>query len=376
MLLGWEPEGDNEALVTIGEAFKIHGLINLSISKRNALLTDSSDMDDFLSTQHIDPTLLMASILAPPPGSSTEFHTEEDPSVREEKIRKQAVQVVRSLTSIPPTHSGTNLQAITLLTAGSELKAEDYEDHELVSQRFRALYSINHIRSNLRALDLLLELWELRDAGTEITTPNDVIYMQPLGLFINNKWVAAKSGEEITVISPIDEIQTTKVHAGGADDIDVAVKAARAALEGPWAGVSARDRGKLMLRLADLAEQHTKTLVSIDTWKSADYGRKRFSSACGDAGELTDVLRYYAGFADKLHGQVIDTTDKNFAYTSREPLGVCGQTIPWNYALGMAGGKIAPALAASGTITWRRPCVTRGRGGRFRVLTEKRNYSR
>ncbi|KAE9567697.1 Transcriptional regulatory protein moc3 [Colletotrichum fructicola] len=166
MLIGWKPEGDNEALVTIGEAFKIHGLINLAISKRHALLADPSDMDDILSTQHIDPTLLMATILTPPPGSSTEFKTEEDPSVREEKIRKLAVQVVRSLTSIPPTHSCTNLQAIPLLTAGSELTAEDYEEREMVSQRFRALYSINHIRSNLRALDLLLELWELRDAGT------------------------------------------------------------------------------------------------------------------------------------------------------------------------------------------------------------------
>lgn len=166
MLLGWKPEGDNEALVTVGEAFKIHGLINLAISKRDALLTDRSDMDDFLSTQHIDPTLLMASILSPPPSSGTEFHTEEDPSVREENIRKQAIVVVRSLTSIRDTHSCTNLQAIPLLTAGSELAAEDHEERELVSQRFRALYSINHIRSNLRALDLLLELWELRDAGT------------------------------------------------------------------------------------------------------------------------------------------------------------------------------------------------------------------
>ncbi|KAJ0352373.1 hypothetical protein COL154_006586 [Colletotrichum chrysophilum] len=102
----------------------------------------------------------------------------------------------------------------------------------------------------------------------EITTPNGVTYTQPLGLFINNEWVAAKSGEEITVISPIDESQITRVHAGGASDIDVAVKAARAALKGPWAGVSGTDRGKLMLRLADLAEQHTKTLASIDTWNN------------------------------------------------------------------------------------------------------------
>ncbi|KAJ0277538.1 hypothetical protein CBS470a_010254 [Colletotrichum nupharicola] len=149
----------------------------------------------------------------------------------------------------------------------------------------------------------------------EITTPNGVTYTQPLGLVINNEWVAAKSGEEITVISPIDESQITRAHAGGASDIDVAVKAARAALKGPWGGVSGTDRGKLMLRLADLAEQHTKTLASIDTWNN-----------------------------------VIDTTDKKFAYTSREPLGVCGQIIPWNYPLGMAGWKIAPALAAGNTV--------------------------
>ncbi|KAL3293545.1 aldehyde dehydrogenase (NAD+) [Colletotrichum asianum] len=164
----------------------------------------------------------------------------------------------------------------------------------------------------------------------EITTPNGVTYTQPIGLFINNEWVAAKSGEEITI---------TRVHAGGANDIDVAVKAARAALKGPWAGVSGTDRGKLMLRLADLAEQHTKTLASIDTWNNG----KRFSSACGDVGELTDV-------SGTMLALTTSSTVKKFAYTSREPLGVCGQIIPWNYPLGMAGWKIAPALAAGNTV--------------------------
>ncbi|KAF4999683.1 hypothetical protein FDECE_11437 [Fusarium decemcellulare] len=165
-----------------------------------------------------------------------------------------------------------------------------------------------------------------------LTAPNGRAFEQPLGLFINNEWREAKSGEKITVVSPIDEQEIVKVHAGGSEDIDDAVKAARAAFRGPWSKVSGTERGELMRKLADLAEKHTETFASIDAWNNG----KRYSSAAGDVSELTSVLRYYAGFADKLFGQ--------------EPIGVCGQIIPWNYPLGMAAWKIAPALAAGNTI--------------------------
>ncbi|KAH7145509.1 aldehyde dehydrogenase domain-containing protein [Dactylonectria estremocensis] len=179
-----------------------------------------------------------------------------------------------------------------------------------------------------------------------LTAPNGHSFEQPLGLFINNEWREAKSGETITVVSPIDEKEIAKVHAGGQQDIDDAVEAARAAFKGPWSKVSGTERGELMRKLADLVEASTKTFASIDTWNNG----KRFSSAAGDVSELTGVLRYYAGYADKVFGQVINTTENKFSYTSREPIGVCGQIIPWNYPLGMAAWKIGPALAAGNTI--------------------------
>lgn len=159
-----------------------------------------------------------------------------------------------------------------------------------------------------------------------------------------------------------DESQITKVHAGGADDVDLAVKAARAALKGPWASVSGTDRGKLMLKLADLAEQHTKTFASIDTWNNGmlnpptptlltkrrlNVVGKRFSSACGDVGELTEVLRYYAGFADKLHGQGMATfgstrfaTNNLKSLTPRRRSSRILLESPWEFAVKSFRGTI------------------------------------
>ncbi|KAF5629676.1 aldehyde dehydrogenase (NAD+) [Fusarium sp. NRRL 25303] len=179
-----------------------------------------------------------------------------------------------------------------------------------------------------------------------LTAPNGVTYNQPLGLFINNEWRRSTAEEFISVVSPIDENEIVKVHAGGEEDIDDAVKAARAALKGPWSHLSGTERGEMMRKLADLVDAATNELATIDTWNNG----KRFSSAQGDVGELTGVLRYYAGFADKQYGQVISTTEKKFAYTTVGPIGVCGQIIPWNYPLGMAGWKIAPALAAGNCV--------------------------
>ncbi|KAF5705246.1 aldehyde dehydrogenase (NAD+) [Fusarium mundagurra] len=180
----------------------------------------------------------------------------------------------------------------------------------------------------------------------QLTAPNGVTYNQPLGLFINNEWRRSKAEEFISVVSPIDENEIVKVHAGGEQDIDDAVKAAQKALKGPWSHLSGTERGEMMRKLADLVDAATKELATIDTWNNG----KKFSSAQGDVGELTGVLRYYAGFADKQYGQVISTTEKKFAYTTAGPIGVCGQIIPWNYPLGMAGWKIAPALAAGNCV--------------------------
>ena len=102
-----------------------------------------------------------------------------------------------------------------------------------------------------------------------------------------------------------------------------------------------------MLELASLVEKHAETLATIETW---DNGKPYQVALNEDVAEVAGTLRYYAGYADKIHGQVIDTGPAKLAYTLRQPLGVCGQIIPWNYPLAMAAWKLGPALACGNTV--------------------------
>ncbi|KAK2738438.1 mitochondrial aldehyde dehydrogenase [Myotisia sp. PD_48] len=182
----------------------------------------------------------------------------------------------------------------------------------------------------------------------DLTAPNGRKYSQPLGLFINNEFVAAKSGQKITSINPTDESTITIVHAAGAEDVDVAVKAARKALKDPsWKQLPATDRGRLMVKLSELIENNAELLATIDAWDNG----KPYSVALGeDVTEAAAVFRYYGGFADKIDGRTISTTPAKFAYTLRQPIGVVGQIIPWNFPLLMAAWKLGPALACGNTV--------------------------
>lgn len=120
--------------------------------------------------------------------------------------------------------------------------------------------------------------------------------------------------------------EITSIHAASAEDVDKAVKAARAALNNPsWRDLPGIDRGKLMNRLAQLIEDNRATLATIET---IDNGKPYSVSFNDDLTETAETIRYYGGYADKVFGQVIDTTPDKFAYTVREPVGVCGQIIP------------------------------------------------
>ena len=121
-----------------------------------------------------------------------------------------------------------------------------------------------------------------------------------------------------------DESEITTVSAATAEDVDIAVKAARKALKS-WRRVPGTERGDLLHRLSDLSAQNKEILATIDTWDNG----KPYSDAMGDVEELIEVFKYYGGYSDKIHGQVIETTPAKFAYTIREPIGVCGQIIPW-----------------------------------------------
>jgi len=179
----------------------------------------------------------------------------------------------------------------------------------------------------------------------KIETPS-ITYEQPIGLYIDGKWVKGKEGKTFETINPTNEKPIVSVHEAGPDDVDLAVAAARKALNGVWAETLPSARGQMLAKLADLFDEHIDTLAAIE---ALDNG-KALSMAKVDVGLSSGCLRYYGGWADKIHGKVIDTDPETFNYTRHEPVGVCGQIIPWNFPLLMWAWKIGPALATGNTV--------------------------
>ncbi|KAI1358957.1 aldehyde dehydrogenase [Xylaria arbuscula] len=186
------------------------------------------------------------------------------------------------------------------------------------------------------------------DMYVKLTAPNGITYTQPRGLFINNEFVPSRSGETIASIDPATEKEIATVYAAGEADVHKAVLAAHEALRQPsWKLLSASDRGALMWKLADLMEQNRQLFATIDAWDNGKTYQEAFEN---DLVEAIGVIRYYAGWADKISGQTISTTHQKFAYTIRQPIGVVAQIIPWNYPLSMATWKLGPALACGNTV--------------------------
>ncbi len=167
-------------------------------------------------------------------------------------------------------------------------------------------------------------------------------------MLIDGKWRDSASGQTFETINPATEEVIAQVAEGDAADIDAAVKAARKAFDsGPWRRMDARDRGRLMYKLADLIESHIDELAELET---LDNGKPIAESRNGDLPLVVDCLRYYAGWADKIHGHTIPIRGRYHCYTRREPVGVVGQIIPWNFPMLMVAWKWGPALAAGCTV--------------------------
>lgn len=167
-------------------------------------------------------------------------------------------------------------------------------------------------------------------------------------LLIDGQFRDSVSGKTFETVNPATEEVITRVSEGGAEDIDLAVKAARKAFDsGPWSRMDARDRGKLMFKLADLMESHIDELAELET---LDNGKPLRESRHGDLPLAIDCIRYYAGWADKIHGHTVPIRGDYFCYTRREPVGVAGQIIPWNFPILMVSWKWGPALAAGCSI--------------------------
>jgi betaine-aldehyde dehydrogenase len=166
-------------------------------------------------------------------------------------------------------------------------------------------------------------------------------------LFIDGRWVDAESGKTFTTPNPATGAILAEVAEGDKADIDKAVAAARRAFEGPWSKVSARDRGKMLYKLSQLIDAKSKELAAIET---SDNGKPIRETSYVDLPQVVENFEYFAGWATKIEGETIPVPGQMFNYTLREPVGVCGQIIPWNFPLLMAAWKLAPALAAGNTV--------------------------
>jgi aldehyde dehydrogenase (NAD+) len=173
-------------------------------------------------------------------------------------------------------------------------------------------------------------------------------YEGPTQLLIDGQWREATSGKRFETLNPATGEVITSVAEADKADIDLAVKAARTAFEeGPWSKMSATERGKILSKLADLVMQHRDELAELETM---DNGKPITDARNIDVPLVADCLEYYAGWANKLHGETIPVPGPFLNYTLREPLGVIGQIVAWNFPLLLSAWKLGPALATGNTV--------------------------
>jgi betaine-aldehyde dehydrogenase len=170
--------------------------------------------------------------------------------------------------------------------------------------------------------------------------------MQTYRNFVNGQWTASASGETFPVYDPSTEEVIARVAVAEADDVDKAVKAARGAFDsGPWPQTTAQDRGRMLFRLAEKIRQNAAHLARLECRNTG----KPIVEAEYDIADVATCFEYYGGLANKVLGHVNPVPANALSFTLREPVGVAGQIIPWNYPLLMAAWKLAPALAAGCT---------------------------
>ena len=173
-------------------------------------------------------------------------------------------------------------------------------------------------------------------------------------LFINGKFVDSQEGSTIKVLNPHDNSQITEVSEAKAPDIDDAVAAAKKAFPA-WRDMQAAERGRLLLKLADLIEEKADELAEIE---SLDTGHPVRDTTGLDVPRTAFTYRYFGGMADKLQGSIIPVEPGFLNYVTREPVGVVGQITPWNFPLMFTSWKMGPALAAGNTVVLKPAQVT------------------
>jgi betaine-aldehyde dehydrogenase len=171
--------------------------------------------------------------------------------------------------------------------------------------------------------------------------------MQPHRLYINGEFVAPRSSAVLDVIDPSTSEVIAQCPDAGAEDVDRAVRAARAAFDdGPWKEATAQDRGRALFKLAEIVRGRAGELADLETRNTG----KPIVEAEFDIADVATCFEYYGGLATKIHGDVIPVPDNAMSLALREPIGVAGQIVPWNYPLLMASWKLAPAICAGCTM--------------------------
>src|SRR2546425_688957 len=176
-------------------------------------------------------------------------------------------------------------------------------------------------------------------------------------LFIGGAWRPSVSGETYQTINPATEEPSATVARGDERDIDLAVAAARKAFDGgPWPRMTAAERGRIVWKLGDLITQNLDEMARLE---SLCTGKTLFDSGKVEIPFAAEVFRYYAGWATKIHGETLGLRETAFTFTLRQPIGVVGAIVPWNFPFLLASWKIAPALAAGNTVVLK-PAAVKG----------------
>jgi aldehyde dehydrogenase (NAD+) len=167
-------------------------------------------------------------------------------------------------------------------------------------------------------------------------------------IFVAGTWRAPLSGETYQPINPANEEPLAPVGKGDERDVDLAVAAARKAFDGgPWPKMGAHERGRLVWRLGELIQQHLDEMAKLE---SLCTGKTMFDSGKVEIPFAAEVFRYFGGWASKIHGETLALRDNAFTFTLRQPVGVVGAIVPWNFPFLLSSWKIAPALAAGNTM--------------------------
>jgi aldehyde dehydrogenase (NAD+) len=174
-----------------------------------------------------------------------------------------------------------------------------------------------------------------------------MITVEQKHLLINNEWRPSSSGQTMEVINPATEEIIAAVAAADGRDVDAAVAAARAAFDGPWGTMSARERGRLVRKLADRLLERADDVSRLETLHN---GKPISESRNIEIPAAAECFEYYAGWADKVMGETIPVKGNHLTYTLREPIGVVAAIVPWNFPLLLAAWKVAPALACGNTV--------------------------